>query len=255
MRRPWTAAERVQMSERMQRAWADGKFANRPKPRMPDRWTPPEDKLLRELTGTMPLDQIAQRISERFGLPRTTEAVRIRAVRTGVSVYVNCWTMRAVEELFHLDHRAIARHWIAPGLLNASRWAGRGPNDGWWIEERDVERFVRDHGYAYDWTKMTPGHRLTRLAEVVHRADPWRTRAELMAYVGISDSNLTKWQKRGLVPHCFRPNGGSMRVMIRGRDFAAIAEWIHEAQRQARESSWQQFAERRRARIRQEVAA
>lgn len=219
---------------RMRRAWADGKFAARRKPVRGDHWTPEEDDQLRAIAGTVPCEQLADAWRDRTGIARTFHALRIRAKRIGVSMWARGMSLTEVEMLFRLDHRAIERNWIRTGELPSKRWGGRGPNAGWWFETADVERFIRDRPWRYDWTRMQPGHRLTRVAELVNRADLWRTYDELAAYVGITTTNLDRWRRRGLVPHQFRPKAGGPRIMVRGRDFPAIRAAIRAARIDAR---------------------
>lgn len=198
-------------------------------------WTMEEENLLRELAGSMELGEIARILSERFGVPRTPNAVDVRCQRLGISRWVPGMSLRDLERLFACDHQSIVRHWVETGLLRARRWSGRGPHPGWWFEPADVERFIRDCPWAYDWRRMKPGHRLTRLAEVVNRADPWFSYDDLRRYVGISKRNLDKWRRRGLVPHKRRPGAGSYgQILVRGRDFRAIKHAIEAARAEAK---------------------
>ncbi|MEW6048205.1 MAG: hypothetical protein AB1609_17300 [Bacillota bacterium] len=200
-----------------------------------DEWTPAEEQLLCQLAGTMDLGEIARILSERFGVPRTRNAVDVRCQRLGVSHWAKGMSLTEMERLFGLDHRAIVRHWVDTGLLAARRWSGRGPHPGWWFEPADVERFIREHPWAYDWTRMKRGHRLTRLAEVVNRADPWLPYEQLRRYVGIAKVNLDRWRRRGLVPHKRRPGaGGYGQIVIRARDFRPIKQAIERARAEAR---------------------
>lgn len=227
------------MSERMKALWASGAFAHRRKPVRKDHWTPEQDDLLRAIVGTVPREQLHATWIERTGIERTLNALVVRCKRIDASMWARGWSMRDVEALFGVDHRCIEANWVATGELPAQRWHGRGANTGWWFAEQDIERFIRDYPWRYDWQRMRPGHRLAQVAEIVNRADPWRTYDELMAYIGLAKGNLDRWRRKGIVPHQWRPKGGGPRVMVRGRDFPAIQDAIRRAQADARERSRQ----------------
>lgn len=183
MRRRMTAEERRAHGERMRRAWAEGKMAHRRRGLDPDRWTPREDAALAELGGTMPMVDLIDALERRFSRRRTMPAVRIRAKRLGISLWQRSLCLRDLVALFGVDHRVISRHWIEPGHIVGRRWDGRGPNRGWWFEHAEVERFIREEGWLYDVTRMPKGHRLTRLAELTARRDPWIAGLEALGAV------------------------------------------------------------------------
>lgn len=248
-RRGLTAEQRQAQSQRMKAAWRDGKFDGRYRGTRGDHWTPEQDAILRDLAGTVPREQLHAAWMERTGLPRTHEALVVRCQRIGASMWVHGWSLRSVERLFGTDHRMIIRNWVQTGELPGSRWRGRGPNEGWWFNESDIERFIREYPWRYDWTRMQRDHRLATIAELVNRADPWRSYAELVEFVGIASGNVDKWRRRGLVPHRFRPKAGhSPQVMIRGRDFPLIRDAIRAAQEDARERSRRAASKRMRDR-------
>ncbi len=238
---------------RMRSAWAKGKFDNRRRGIPWDAWTPEEEALLRQLAGTMDLAEIARVLTERFGIPRSVNAVDVRCQRLGISHWRQGYCLRDIELIFRLHHRAIVRWWVQPGLLRGERWSGRGPNQGWVFHETDVERFIREYPWAYDWTRMKRGHPLSRLAEVVNRADPWLTYEDLRRYVGIARVNLDRWRRRGLVPHQFRPKGGpgQGRIIVRARDFRAIKAAIEAARADAKRQVIKDAIATRQARARQ----
>lgn len=167
---------------------------------MGDQWMPDQDDALRRLAGTAPIDEVAAELTRRFGIPRTVPAVRIRCKRLGISAWAHGYPMCELGALFGLGHRAVVRWWVAPGLLPARRWSGRGPNAGWWFEPVDVERFVREHPWAYDAARMRPGHRLTRLAEVIAKRERWLTLEEAAPILRVCKETVRRWCRRGLLP-------------------------------------------------------
>lgn len=219
-------------------------------------WTAEEEALLRELAGTMSLADLAAKLSAFAGYPRTAEAVRIRAVRRGISLWRQGWSLRDVEALFRVDHRTIVAWWITPGLLTGERWAGRGPYESWLFTEAALRQFIVESGYAYNWRRMQPRHPLTALAEVTARRDPWVPYAEAARYVGIASSNLDRWRRRGLVPTQRRFGTGKHgELFVRASDLPDIRERIHAAQARARFVAHAKFTARRRGEAYQEQAA
>lgn len=236
---------------KMRAAWALGRFAHRKKPLFcrSDQWSCDEEAWLVEHVGTMPLEELVERHAAEWGCRRTLAAFTVRIKVLGLSRYVQGWPMLAVEALFGVDHRAIARWWIRPGLLQATRWRGRGPNDGWWFEPAQIERFIRQYPWAYEAARMRPerlssalqteGRRLARLAALIQRGDPWRTRAEFCAFMGWDSYTPFKlWLGRGLIPHQRRYGAGGLgEIRIRRRDLPAIKAAIREAMHAHRSES------------------
>lgn len=207
-------------------AWAQGRFGARRKGRHPEAWTPDQDARLRQLAGTRPVAEIAAALSEEF-LPRTTVSVRIRATRLGLSLFAQGLSMTSLEVLFGVDHRVIRRRWVAPGLLAGRRWSGRGGHPGWWFEEAEVERFVREAPWVYEVGRMQKGHRLTQLAQLLARSDPWLSLAEAEQALHYAPGCLGRWLRRGLVPHKRRPGAGGLgAIVIRRNDLPAIRATI-----------------------------
>lgn len=213
-----------------------------------DAWTIEHDAWLREHAGTASITDLAAAISAAFEIDRTVPAVRVRAKVLGISLWRDGFTMRDLEHIFGVDHRVIRRWWIEPGLLPATRWDPRGPHERWLFTTADVERFIRDHGYAYDWQQMRAGHPLRSLAQVQAKRDSWITFDELAGHVGIHRSNLKVWKKRGFIPHKRRHKAGlNGWIMVRGCDVRDICERIHQAQHENAEQARAKFTAMRRA--------
>jgi hypothetical protein len=223
-RRPLTEGECEQRSEWMRAAWAGGRFDGRRKGMHPRKWTARQNDALKRLVGTVPIDEVADKLNAEFKTTRTAIAVASQVTRLGLSRWVQAYSLIEIERVFGWDHRVIVKHWVTPGHLVGRRWSGRGPNAGWWFEPADVERFVDECGWLYDVARMKPGHPVTRRAELAAKRDPWLTYEELAPLVGLRQTgNLDLWRERGLIPHMRRPKSGpGMRIMVRGRDVPAI---------------------------------
>jgi hypothetical protein len=91
------------------------------------RWTEPEDAFVDALLGHFEPADIAARLTHQFGVERTATAVIQRLKRRGRSRWMGGPSLRDLERIFGMDHRAIVCWWIQPGLLVGRRWSGRGP--------------------------------------------------------------------------------------------------------------------------------
>ncbi len=215
-----------------------------------NRWTLEDTELLRRLIGTAPLPDVARAISEATGVPRTRNAVAVKCFKLGISTWTRFLTMSDLERLFGVWQRTIRHYWVEPGLLSARRWDGRGADPNWWFEPADVERFIRGCPWAYDWRQMARGERLSHLAEVVNRRDPWLTVRETAPMVGVAPSTIKKWIQRGVVPHRRRGGvSGDGEIMLRAREFREIRRLIEEAGEAARREGYARGLATRRGRV------
>ncbi len=189
------------------------------------RWTEAEDAFVDSLVGTLELADIAVRLTRRFGLDRTATGVSSRLKRRRQSRWMNDLSLRAAERIFGLDHRAIIRWCVEPGLLVGRRWSGRGPQRGWLFDMVDLDRFVRQHVYILDPDRMQPRHHLTQLANLESRSQAWRSVPDLAAYLDVSEETLRRAARRGLIPHNRRPGAGRYgEIRVRANDFSLIRE-------------------------------
>jgi len=141
---------------------------------------------------------------------------------------MNGLSLRDVERIFGLDHRAIIRWCVEPGLLVGRCWSGRGPQRGWLFDMVDLDRFVRQHVYMLDPDRMQPGHHLTQLASLESRSQAWRSVTDLAAYLHVSDQVVRRAVRDGLVPHQRGPGAGRYgEIRIRANEFFLIRERVH----------------------------
>ncbi len=134
-------------------------------------------------------------------------------------------SLRDLERLFGLDHRAIVRWWVQPKLLTGRRWSGRGPHRGWLFAPADVERFIRQHVYAVDVRHMQAGHPFTRLAVLEARCQRWHSVVEMAEYLGVPVEVARSAVRYGLIPHRRRPGAGRHgEIRVRADDFPILRE-------------------------------
>jgi hypothetical protein len=191
------------------------------------RWTEAEDAFVDSLVGTLELADIAVRLTRRFGLERTANGVSSRLKRRRQSRWMTGLSLRDLERIFGLDHRAIIRWCVEPGLLVGRRWSGRGSQRGWLFDMVDVDRFVRQHVYMLNLARMQADHFLTRLATVESRCQAWRSAADLAAYLQVSEETVRRAVRRGLIPHHRRPGAGRFgEIRVRADVFSSISELL-----------------------------
>lgn len=237
----------------MRARWARGDFAHRKTSPRWDVWTHEEDEALRALAGTADPSDIAAAIAQRTssGYVRTETAIVVRIKRLGLSRWRIGLTLRDVERLFGVDHRLIVHGWVEPGYLTGGlRWQARGPYDGWLWQESDIETFLRAYPWLFDAGRMAPG-RMRQLAEMTQRREPWITRQQLATTLGLSNTNLDKWFKRGVIPHRRRYVGGGWQRVVRAADVPAIADRIATITHENRSRSARARAERQGWKVRQ----
>lgn len=225
------ACHRCRARERMRRVWQERRSGQRPPARKRcDTWSVEEKARLAALAGVVEAPEIARVLSAEFGCRRTVYAVRARARLLGLSLWIEGYSLRQLADLFGVSRSGIQRHWVAAGLLRLTRRRGRlgrGGLGAWYVSEPEVETFIRQHPWAYDWRRMRRGHRLAALAEVAQRADPWLERAEALRALGVGKARFVAAMRGGLIPYRRRHTvrGAAYgAVVVRGRDLAEIAD-------------------------------
>ncbi len=161
-------------------------------------WTPPEDRVLRDLAGQQDAGQIAERINARYLTQRTRHSVRNRAGVLGVSlVLVGLLSQKDLCQIFPVHNRRVER-WSVTGLLRAERRGTGRHGSAWWYRPTDVEAFVRAHPHLFDWRRVQAG-RWRDLVRSVAIRDPWLSVEAVSALVGVRPATLHVWLASGLV--------------------------------------------------------
>lgn len=184
-------------------------------------WRPVEDAFLRRHAGEYTVAQIAELINGQLGLAhRTGSGVRQRLYQLGVSRALTSWTALQVADLFGVNSKWLPPRWIKPGYLHAERRAAGNSADPdavshvYRITDADLEAFIRNYPWHYDPRSMQRGHRLTALAEMVYRQDPWLYDAEAARAFGVTKESIRVYRREGWLPnarrmrtHNGKPNG------------------------------------------------
>lgn len=184
-------------------------------------WRPVEDAFIRKHAGQYTAAQIAELLNAQIGLAhRTSKGVRQRLQQLGVSRALTYWSAVQVAALFGVASNWLPARWIKPGYLHAERRAGGSSDDPkavshvYRITDADIEAFIRTQPWHYDHRSMQRGHRLTALAELVYRQDPWLYDSEAARAFGVVKETIRWYRRLGWLPNAQRmrtyngkPNG------------------------------------------------
>jgi hypothetical protein len=139
-------------------------------------------------------------------------------------------SLRDLERIFGMDHRAILRWWLELGLLVGRRWSGRDPHRGWLFDIAEVTSLIREHVYAIHVSRMQPDHKLTRLATFEDRRQCWRSASELAWHLGITSAAVRRAIQRAQIPHRRRHGAGRYgEIRIRADCFELAYERLRAA--------------------------
>ena len=209
---------------RARRTWAEGKWANRRWPPRAawDAWTAQHDAALAELAKTCSPTEISVLLEERFGIPRTKNAVVLRLRRLHLGPATQAFGVAQVAEIFGVSEEVVRRTWIARGWLVARQMSAR-PCSRWLVAPGELETFIRKYPDAYDWQAMRPG-RWRSLAEVEWRRDPLYSIAEAARFLGVHPETVRRRACRGSLPGLRRvKRGGAHGPLWQFRRSALLA--------------------------------
>lgn len=193
------------------------------KPRVP--WTDAEREMIRELAGTMSMRAIAEAVTERYQIRRTWHGVEKVAGEMGVLLgrSPDLFSVTEFARLVGVHREFAVRHVVKPGLVQSSIWDGGRRKSAEpsmvmrVIHRSEVERFLREYPWMYDWAMVQPGP-LRLLAEVVNRRDPYLSRKDAARLLGVQPSTLGYWVRRGVLSPKIRPGGGHDLHMFRAAE-------------------------------------
>lgn len=192
----------------------------------PEHWTAAEIAYLEAGFGLRSDAAIAKRLG------RSVVGLRLKAKRLGLRKHDHGLTAGGVAEIFGIDPGTVSKVWIRRGLLRARRGYLQGPTRVWVVQEREVERFIRDHGQYVDVDNMPDSiyrdlaeqHRFYSLPEVVRLTGRHPHALSLALRRGIY-----RGAKRGT--HWYVPAGELPRIASRGHLGPASRERISRVRR------------------------
>lgn len=208
-RRWWTPERRAARAAQI-RAWiADGTIpAERPNVnlRRASHWKPEQYDYLRSLVGKHDKATLAHLMTERFGVPRTEQAIKRALDRIGIRLLdERPYTTGEVARMLGISRQTVLSRLVGEGVLRSDLW--RGGQHGMRVYSRaDLERLVREHPEAYDADRIRdPG--LLALARALQRGRRLLGSMEVERLTGVDHRTLVKWYAAGLVPSARRVRG------------------------------------------------
>jgi hypothetical protein len=235
-KRWWTPERKRQRAVEMRR-WQAEKRGGFSKPRVnvnlrrASYWPPEQVAYLKSLVGKHDLPTMAAKLTERFGYPRTEQAIKRCLQRQGVaSLDVRPFTTGEVARMLGISRQTVLSRLVGNGLLVSEVW--RGGQYGMHVYSRaDLERLIREHAEAYEIERITD-RGLRALAEAVNRGRRLVGTSEVARHVGLHHQTILNWYADGLVPsarrvHGVRPGRGGAWVIEAG-DLAVVAALAHQ---------------------------
>ncbi len=124
-------------------------------------WAAHHDALLRErLAAAVTPDEIAEELTDRFGVKRSPLAVKTRAVRLGISLYDGWTSSTQLSEKLGVPQSRVET-WRERGYLKGTPGFKRWPR----YLDHEIEAFVREHaGVLFD-VRLVRDQQLKPLAE------------------------------------------------------------------------------------------
>jgi hypothetical protein len=146
-------------------------------------WTEKHIRKLQELAGTMPAKDIAERITEEFGIPRTAHAVEVMAHKHHISImYCGDWTVQQTKAVLGLADDIVTRL-LKFGIIRGYK-VQETRSGHWYIAPENIERFIRTHPYLLDHTRIK-NKRLRSIAEGEFVRNPWLTIENAARIMGV----------------------------------------------------------------------
>lgn len=146
-----------------------------------------------------PIHEMLAAVNAVEGAPqRTAKAIECRLRTLGLPSSSWGWTSEALRRMFGVTP-SVAYRWLSTGILKGTRSGLGGYNKGtpWVVSDEDLDVFLRQERWRYDWRKITDP-RIRSRAEVYDRVDPWITVQEAATMLGISKRQLydDPWRSR-----------------------------------------------------------
>lgn len=162
------------------------------------RWTAPEEQLLRDLAGTVELDEIVRRLNARFGTTRRMEGVRHRMSQLGLSARLRDLIPQHRVLILLGVGKPRLHVWIEAGWLRVAR-EHTGQGSDLLFHMKDLEAFVREHPEQLRGRTLSPGP-LRAAADMANRRDRWFTVAEAATALGLHPDTVWTKCRAGRVP-------------------------------------------------------
>lgn len=208
--RRWWTPERRAARGRQIKAWiADGTIpAARPNVnlRRASHWKAEQYDYLKSLVGKHDKATIAVKLTERFGVPRTEQAIKRALDRLGIRLLdERPYTTGEVARMLGISRQTVLSRLVGEGVLRSDLW--RGGQHGMRVYSRaGLERLIREHPEAYDGDRIRDAG-LKALARAVSRGRRLLGSMDVERLTGVDHRTLVRWYAAGLVPSARRVRG------------------------------------------------
>lgn len=164
-------------------------------------WTKTELQFLRAQAGSLPVEQLAARLTELSGRARSVYSVKGKARELGLSLDTHHITLMDVGRVFGLPPYAVRTRWVYTHALPTERRPGGRDRVGHHMVSLEaLKRFMRDYPWEFEWQLMQQGHQLTALAQRL-QAEPWYTQEEVAKATGLLRWQVSRMLRAGTLPH------------------------------------------------------
>lgn len=134
---------------------------------VPARWSPTEDRIIRDGSGVLTFEEMQAAIFRETGVERTENAIISRMKRIGIPQALPGRTISQVSYMLGARYGTV-QGWVKCGLLGPpNRLQAQAT-----IRDEDLERFVREHTDLYDRLRIRSSS-LRSIADAVWNRDPW----------------------------------------------------------------------------------
>jgi hypothetical protein len=164
-------------------------------------WSRVEDDIVRLFAGRG-IDVVRAELERRCRSDRTRDAVRKRAGKLGVSLYLDSLSLTEAARMLGVTDESM-RRLVGVGLLPARTEGDARRNGRYGIERADLERLVRSKPWLYDRTRIRD-RRLRELADAAHRSDPYLTIPDIRRLLGVTRDTARSLCASGALPGAVR---------------------------------------------------
>ena len=163
-------------------------------------WSEHDCEALRDNYGLLSLRVLSRRLN------RSPVAIRLKAKRLRVAMKDNHYSLRQISEIFGIDSKTMF-HIVKEGWLKGRKAGYRqGPHKVWNFQEADVVAFIKRYPWTIRVEKLRDCHYFCHLLRQEWERDPWLSRAEAAAVVGVNPDTMSRAVKHGLVKaYCRSP--------------------------------------------------
>lgn len=178
--------------------WQRGVWANRKRTIQYNAYTREENETIAENAGKMDIYELAEYVSRLYGVYRTPKALETQLGMLGFPIEKQGMSPYAASRFFGVHYKTVNK-WIDDGLLLcATKKSNRGRTNPW-ILPSDLEVFIRQYPWKYDFRKLRSRHPLTRVAEIVNKTRPYFWSSDVAKVLNVSQHEIYRMARDGII--------------------------------------------------------